>query len=50
MFIFRFGRLYVKLGDDPYGKVITIEANHYLYRTEAKEIAEKFKAYMTEIK
>jgi pimeloyl-ACP methyl ester carboxylesterase len=36
--------------DSDYGKVITLEANHYLYRTHAKEIAEKFRAYMKEIK
>ncbi|RJE84810.1 alpha/beta hydrolase [Paenibacillus sp. 1011MAR3C5] len=33
-----------------YGKVMTLEADHYLYRTHAKEIAEKFGAYMEEIK
>ncbi|KOR90831.1 alpha/beta hydrolase [Paenibacillus solani] len=36
--------------DSVYGKVITLEADHYLYRTEAKEIVEKFRAYMEEIK
>jgi len=36
--------------DSVYGKVITIEANHYLYRTDAKEIAEKFRSFMSEIK
>ncbi|MFF2888527.1 alpha/beta fold hydrolase [Paenibacillus sp. NPDC057967] len=36
--------------DSDYGKVITFEADHYLYRTHAKEIAEKFRAYMEEIK
>ncbi|REK77740.1 alpha/beta hydrolase [Paenibacillus paeoniae] len=32
-----------------YGKIFTFEAGHYLYRTEAKEIAEKFRAFMGEI-
>lgn len=36
--------------DSVYGKVITFEADHYLYRTNAKEIAEKFRAYMEGIK
>ncbi|RJX37940.1 alpha/beta hydrolase [Paenibacillus pinisoli] len=35
--------------DSDYGKVITLEADHYLYRTHAKEIAEKFRSYMDEL-
>jgi len=36
--------------DSDYGKVMTIEGDHYLYRTDAKEIAEKFRGFMSGIK
>lgn len=39
-----------QIKDSVHGKVMTVEADHYLYRTEAKEIAENFRNFMNEIK
>ncbi|WP_413378423.1 alpha/beta fold hydrolase [Paenibacillus taichungensis] len=33
--------------DSLHGEVVLLEANHYLYRSHAKEIAEKFRGFMT---
>ncbi|MFJ2042931.1 MULTISPECIES: hypothetical protein [unclassified Paenibacillus] len=33
--------------DSVHGEVVLLEANHYLYRSHAKEIAEKFRGFMT---
>lgn len=30
-----------------HSEVVLLEANHYLYRSHAKEIAEKFRGFMT---
>lgn len=35
--------------DSAHGEVVLLEANHYLYRSHAKEIAEKFMGFMKEI-
>ncbi len=39
-----------QIKDSVYGKMIIFEANHYLYRTEAKEIAENLRVFIEEIK
>ncbi|WP_413026041.1 alpha/beta hydrolase [Paenibacillus taichungensis] len=35
--------------DSAHGEVVLLEANHYLYRSHAKEIAKKFMGFMKEI-
>ncbi|WP_342441464.1 hypothetical protein MHB65_19865 [Lysinibacillus sp. FSL K6-0075] len=33
-----------------HGKVMTLEGNHYLYPTKAKEIIKSFREFMNEVK
>jgi len=39
-----------QIKDSVHGEVMTLDADHYLYRTKAKEIAEKLKGFIEEIK
>ncbi|MFD7525973.1 alpha/beta hydrolase [Paenibacillus chitinolyticus] len=39
-----------QIKDSVHGKVVLLEAGHYLYRSHSKEIAENFREFMKEIK